>query len=88
MSHGRGYLSNPVLGKIFSLFLHVLKHARVLGHVCFRNPAFHESAGIVYLKSAELGMIYLDYAEWENAKYRKRDFFIQFGSDDVRICGI
>ncbi|PPS10822.1 hypothetical protein GOBAR_AA09827 [Gossypium barbadense] len=54
------------------------KHAFVLGCVCV--------AGIIYLKSAELGMTYLDYTKWKNAKYRKRNFFIQFGSDNVRIC--
>ncbi|PPS01675.1 hypothetical protein GOBAR_AA18983 [Gossypium barbadense] len=43
--------------------------------------------GIVYLKSAKLGMAYLDCTEWKNAKYRKRNFFIRFGSDNVRICG-
>ncbi|PPS15574.1 hypothetical protein GOBAR_AA05004 [Gossypium barbadense] len=80
LAHGCGDLSHPVLGKIFVLFLHGPKHARVLGRVCM--------AGIVYLKSAELGMTYLDFTEWENAKYRKRDFFIRFGSDNVRICGI
>ncbi|PPS02715.1 hypothetical protein GOBAR_AA17946 [Gossypium barbadense] len=44
--------------------------------------------GVVYLKSAELGMTYLDYTEWENAKYRKRDSFIRCGSDNLRIYGI
>ncbi|PPS04404.1 hypothetical protein GOBAR_AA16253 [Gossypium barbadense] len=43
---------------------------------------------VVYLKSAELGMTYLDCTEWENAKYRKRDFFVQYGSDNVKICSI
>ncbi|PPR96402.1 hypothetical protein GOBAR_AA24267 [Gossypium barbadense] len=49
---------------------------------------FNDLAGIVYLKSAELGMSYPDYTEWENAKYRKRDFFILFSSDNMRIYGI
>ncbi|PPS15632.1 hypothetical protein GOBAR_AA04955 [Gossypium barbadense] len=38
--------------------------------------------------SAELGMTHLDRTEWESAEYRKRDFFIQCGSDNVGICGI
>ncbi|PPS14031.1 hypothetical protein GOBAR_AA06544 [Gossypium barbadense] len=48
----------------------------------------HGQTSVVYLKSAELGMTYLDCTEWENAKYCKRDFFIRCGSDNVRICGI
>ncbi|PPS13921.1 hypothetical protein GOBAR_AA06653 [Gossypium barbadense] len=75
-------------GKNFTLFSHGLKHARVPGRVCFRKPAFHESAGIVYLKGAKFGMTYLDCRKWENAKYRKRNFFIRLGSVNVKICGI
>ncbi|PPS11023.1 hypothetical protein GOBAR_AA09621 [Gossypium barbadense] len=62
-------------------------------HPCARpclcgKPVFKSSVSVVYLKSAKLGMTYLDCSERENAKYHKRDFFIQFGSDNVRICCI
>ncbi|PPR91304.1 hypothetical protein GOBAR_AA29380 [Gossypium barbadense] len=38
--------------------------------------------------SAELGMTHLNHTEWENPKYRKRDFLIWCGSDNVRINNI
>ncbi|PPS06268.1 hypothetical protein GOBAR_AA14377 [Gossypium barbadense] len=37
---------------------------------------------------AELGMTHLHCTEWKNTEYRKRDFLIWCGSDNVRINGI
>ncbi|PPS16140.1 hypothetical protein GOBAR_AA04426 [Gossypium barbadense] len=68
------------VGENFALFPHGLRHARVPSRVCFRKPVFHESAGIAHLKGVEFGVTYLDCTKWDNAKYRKRNFFIRFGS--------
>ncbi|PPS20472.1 hypothetical protein GOBAR_AA00089 [Gossypium barbadense] len=38
--------------------------------------------------SAELGMTHLHRTEWKNTEYRKRDFLIWCGSDNVGICDI
>ncbi|PPR98881.1 hypothetical protein GOBAR_AA21787 [Gossypium barbadense] len=73
----------PVLAKSFSLFSHGLKHARVLGRVSMETPVFKIS-----ISSAELGMTHLHRTEWKNTEYRKRDFLILCGSDNVGICGI
>ncbi|PPR87857.1 hypothetical protein GOBAR_AA32831 [Gossypium barbadense] len=65
------------------------RHRRVACPCCF-NRFTHgfSTQGVVYLKSAELGMTHLDSTEWENAKYRKSDFFIRCGRDNAGICGI
>ncbi|PPR84677.1 hypothetical protein GOBAR_AA36033 [Gossypium barbadense] len=39
-------------------------------------------------RPAELGMTHLHRTEWKNTEYRKRDFLIRCGSDNVRINGI
>ncbi|PPR81995.1 hypothetical protein GOBAR_AA38719 [Gossypium barbadense] len=52
-----------------------LKLARVLARVSVESLA-------------KLGMTHLDRTEWENTEYRKRDFFIRCGSDNVGIYGI
>ncbi|PPS18923.1 hypothetical protein GOBAR_AA01662 [Gossypium barbadense] len=93
-SHCRGYLSHPMLGKKFlpyfhTAVLHPVACARLTVRPCgSKKPVFNDLTGVVYLKSAELGMTYLDCTEWENAKYRKRDFFIRLGSDNARFCGV
>ncbi|PPS10731.1 hypothetical protein GOBAR_AA09914 [Gossypium barbadense] len=93
-SHARVYKPHTCLNltarveEILALFSHGLKHARVLGRVSVKTPDFKISISAVYLKSAELGMTHLHRTEWKNTEYRKRDFLIWCGSDNVGIYGI
>ncbi|PPS16626.1 hypothetical protein GOBAR_AA03949 [Gossypium barbadense] len=100
--HGRGSLSNLVLGKNFALFSHGhvawpcllpwcehgLRHTRVPSRVGWKTYVSRTQfkTSTIYLERAEFGMNYLDCTVWKNAKYRKRDFFIRLKSGNTRVC--
>ncbi|PPR91096.1 hypothetical protein GOBAR_AA29589 [Gossypium barbadense] len=72
----RSWFSIPTL--VFTYQVHPRSCRTAVG--IYRIPCVGEIA--------ELGVNHLHHTEWKNTEYRKRDFLIQCGSDNVRICGI
>ncbi|PPR92881.1 hypothetical protein GOBAR_AA27793 [Gossypium barbadense] len=102
MSHGRGDLSHPVFwgnhvllqdGHIVWSCLFPYLATAVGTLVCLAVCAeklCNSKTKLIDSKreNTKLGMTHLNRIEWENAEYRKRDFLIWCGSDNVGICGI